>query len=225
MTKVKAKKNTSLNDKEILTWIHENPRFLATHATALSALTGAGDSAKNVTNLHTFRADKSEKTSHALVQRQQRMVRTVEANSQIAADIFSAVLNTLKCYTLADLRTFIQTTLQENLALDAARLFLANDKKAPSNMPINDILSYFDDQNKTVLRTLYDASDRVFYGTKGKMIQSDALMKLTNSHGVVIGMLAIASKDIARFHAGQGNELITFFADIISHQLEQCLSV
>jgi uncharacterized protein YigA (DUF484 family) len=217
MPKAKAAKPKAptLTATNVLVWIEKNPDFLTRHAARLAALQPEAD---NITPLHAVRAARAEKGQETLQKKQARLLRTVHANSASAADVFAVVPALIRCRTLPQLRKFLQTTLPQQLELDATRLLLAGDASA-TTLPAEEIEAYFDDQPVT-LRTLYDVEDRALYGTKGKTLQSDALVHLQAADGTTLGMLALASKDEQRFYPSQGQELAVFFAHVISAVLE-----
>jgi uncharacterized protein YigA (DUF484 family) len=217
MPKPKAAKASKpkLTAAHILSWIEENPAFLTRHAARLAALQ---PEAANITPLHAVRAARAEKSQASLQKRQDRLVRTVHANSASAADVFAVVPALVRCRTLAQLRKFLQTTLPQQLGLDATRLLLAGEASA-TTLPAKDIQAYFSDA-PVALRTLYDVEDRALYGTKGKAMKSDALLHLQAADGTTLGLLALASKNEQRFHPGQGQELAIFFAHVMGAVLE-----
>lgn len=210
---------TDLDEQDVLAWVLENPDFLVRHAAALAAIQ---PEAENVTPLHAFKAVKAEKSKQKLEQKQQRLLQTVQANSVAAAGVFAVVPQLVRCQTLPALRKFLQTDLCHQLDLAAVRLFLVGEEETANRMSTQAITALLADK-PVHLRTLNDAEDRALYGTKGKMYQSDALLALQDVDGVLIGLLALASTDAQRFHAGQGDELARFFAEVVGAVLSSCL--
>ena len=205
-----------LNAEHILGWIQQNPTFLVHYAEQLGAIQ---PEATNITPLHVARAKRAEKSHEAIEKTQQRLVRTVEANTQSANTLFLVIPELVRCTTLAQLRKFIQTDLKKALDLDASRLVLSGAEESSSTQTAEAIQSYFE-EGSVVLRTLYDVDERAPYGTTGKTLKSDALFHMTNKEGQTLGMLMLASKSEQRFHPGQGQELVRFFGNVLNSVME-----
>ncbi len=209
---------TALTAEDILFWIRHHPDFLVRFAGELADLQPEAD---NVTPLHAFKAVRAERGREKLEQKHQKLINTVHANTEAAAGLFAVIPEMVKCQTLPQLRTFLQTTLPEMLDLAAVRLFLVGEHATATRLPAQDILDLC--PTSVRLRTLQDAEDRALYGAKGKMFQSDVLLCLQTADGQVLGMLALASENSQRFYPGQGHELADFFAQVASVVLEICL--
>lgn len=199
-------------------WIRQNPEFLVRYAAELAELQPEAD---NVTPLHAFKAVRAERGRAKLEQRHQKLINTVHANTEAAAGLFAVIPQMVKCQTLPQFRTFLQTTLSQKLDLAAVRLFLVGDSATATKLPATEMEALC--SGTVCLRTLQDAEDRALYGAKGKMYQSDALLRLQAADGATLGLLALASKDSQRFHPGQGQELADFFAHVAAVVLEICL--
>lgn len=211
---------SSLSAEEVLAFLSHNPSFLSQHADAIGQVTQPEKTA-NLLSFHAFQATKAEKQVSRLSTRQQQMVATAHANAVIAGSIFQAVLHVMQLNTLGQLRTWLQTSLPEILSLNASRLMLAGEASSATTLPEADILALCPEP--ITLRTLTTAPERHFYGPKGKLITSDALLRLETQEGVLLGLLALGSTDATRFHAGQSTDLAQFFAHALSIRLAQLL--
>ena len=57
------------------------------------------------------------------------------------------------------------------------------------------------------------------------LVQSDALVRLEFSAAAPIGLLALGARESGKFHAGQGTELLTFFAKALARLIRQWLDL
>lgn len=217
----------TFTDADVLAWLSENPRFLLTHAETLRTLAGDANAGENITHLHAFQAKRWEKETNQLSIQHERLVHTVAANSASAGALFSLIPSLIACPTIAKLRTFCQTTLRQELAIKSVRLIMADAAIAEptaTTWPTTAIEDLFPENRRTTLRTLSDHSERAIYGATGKMMRSDALIKLVDPEGTTLGLMALGSEDETRFHAGQGDDLIRFFGQVASVRLTQLVN-
>lgn len=215
---VENTQDNALTDADILAWIAENPRFLLSHAETLSAL-AEEEEVETITNLHAFKARKMQKKQASLTKQHEHLLATAHYNSLSAGMLFSAILSVLECSDLAQLRTYIQAKLRKELQLDAARLMLLGETDSTTHISADSLSKQLADDEDIALRTLTDIEEKAMYGVKGKTLKSDALLKLTSTNGQTLGLLALASNDVQRFHAAQGADLINFFRRIVSYKI------
>jgi uncharacterized protein YigA (DUF484 family) len=202
-----------LTPARVLAWLQAHPEFFTAHSEHLAnQLSDLALPAKrgNVLSLHAARATKAATAAERLALRQQRLVATARANAQVADAIFTAVIGLLACKNLAELRHLVQTSLKRDLDLDATRLLLISARPSATTLTAAQLNELCPEPVK--LRTLTDPLERKFYGPKGNMLQSDALLRLAGPDGQPLGLLALASHQTTRFHAGQSTELAAFLA-------------
>ncbi|MGC5204424.1 DUF484 family protein, partial [Klebsiella pneumoniae] len=65
----------------------------------------------------------------------------------------------------------------------------------------------------------------VLYGPAASLVQSDALVRLEFSAAAPIGLLALGARETGKFHAGQGTELLSFFAKALARLIRQWLDL
>jgi|GEM_PF-2231766 len=210
-----AKKRTS--EKDVLAYLTRRPDFFMKHPTLLDELK-LKRSEGNVTSLNTVRASRKEKQSDKLKLQQERLYNTARNNENTAQSIFMCVEALSGMTTLAQFRTFVQTTLKNELELDATRLLLAAEESTATTLSASDIDDLTDNAPVTP-RTLHDVADRALYGATGKLMKSDLLLTLADNSGQIKALIALGSKDDTRFHAGQSLELATFLTNVLSNTL------
>ena len=167
----------------------------------------------NILSLHAAKAEKAQKANSKLALTHQRLLTRAEHNAVIADQIFAASLAVIRCNTLADLRATLQTQVRDHLGVSATRLILAGGGSA-TTLPAADIDALFAGRSHVMLRSLSNAQDRELYGPKGKLIQSDCLLRLTFD-GQTLGLLAFGSPDATYFHAGQSTHMAAYLAQVI----------
>lgn len=217
-----AKKSAvpKLKSADVLAWLTAHPAFFTENADKLAQLS-VPKKGGNILSLHAAKAERADKTAEKLQVRHKQMVATAQANASAAGSLFAATLNVIGCATLADLRTYLQTDIRDDLNLEAARLWLVGTADTATTLTAETIEDYFPHDPTICLRTLADASERELYGPKGKMLKSDCLLHLTGSHGHTLGLLALASPDETRFHAGQATDLARFFGQVFARCLQR----
>lgn len=209
-----TKKRTS--EKDVLAYLTRRPDFFMKHPTLLDELK-LKRTEGNVTSLNTVRATRKEQQTDKLKLQQQRLYNTARNNENTAQSIFACVAVLASISTLAQFRTFIQTTLKNELDLCATRFLLISDKTTATTLAHDDINALT--QTAVTPRTLQDVTDRALYGTTGKLMKSDLLLTLTNAENQPTALIALASKEETRFHAGQSLELATFLTEVLSATL------
>ncbi|HEX2859288.1 MAG TPA: DUF484 family protein [Alphaproteobacteria bacterium] len=205
----KTATSARLTAPQVLGWLQAHPAFFAEHADTLQQLMVPKKSG-NILSLHAARAEKSTQAAEKLAIRQQRYVATARANAHTANAIFGAVIALLACKSISELRHLLQTSLKDNLGLEATRLLLVGPKPSATGLTLDEIDALCPESVK--LRSLTDPLERKMYGPKGNMLKSDALLRLVSPAGATLGLLTLASGDATRFHDGQSTELAAFFA-------------
>ena len=74
-----------------------------------------------------------------------------------------------------------------------------------------------------VLRTNIDSLHK-FYENNSHKILSEALLNLNFENSNISGLLILGSKNKAKFAAGQGTELLTFFAQVFERIIARWLT-
>lgn len=201
----------TLKEADVLAWLAKRPQFFQKHSEQLAHLS-LPKKGGNILSLHAAKAEKVQKSADKISLTHQRLLTRAEENSLIAEQIFTCALALIGATTLPALRKAVQTTLAEQLSLNATRLILAGPESA-TTLPAEEIEALCTGGTVT-LRNLPDAAARAMYGPKGKLIASDCLLHLTHN-GTTYGLLAMGSTDAARFHAGQSTHMATFLAKVL----------
>lgn len=218
-TATAVKKRTT--EKDVLAYLRRRPDFFMKHTDLLDSLK-LKRTEGNVTSLNTVRATRKEQEAEDLKLKQQRLMNTAALNADAAQTIFTCAVALSSAQTLAQVRTLVQTTFRTALELDATRLFLMGEEESATALTSDSILEMTEEGSVTP-RTLYDVTERSIYGTTGKLMKSDVLLRLSHEDQL-LGLVALASKDETRFHSGQSFELVAFLTQILSATLHRVQS-
>lgn len=205
---------------QVLAFLMKNPNFLVEQAGALGQLS-LPKKGGNILSLHAAKADKATDAAAKMAQKNRQLVAIAASNAAVAESIFGVVLDVVGCGSLGALRSYFQAGLLARLEVDAARLFTVGAKTAGNTLAVADAEEMC--PGPVVLRSLTKADERGMYGPKGKMMGSDCLLQLRDGAGVLRGVLALGSRDPARYHAGQSTELAAFLGQLIGLRLGQLL--
>lgn len=199
-----------LKPTEVLAYLQANPTFFEKHKEKLGAL-AVPKKGGNILSLHALKADKLAKQAQTLEIRQKQLISMAKANALVAETVFATVLSLIGCRTLANLRKYLQTEFQGQLALQSTRLFLADDstgEESANTLTTHQIAALC--PQTIVLAPLDAGAHRPLFGPKTNSLKSVCLMALTETDGTYIGLLAMGSTDETRFHAGQATTLAEF---------------
>lgn len=225
----KRKKNTTddvVNDTAVINFLRNTPDFFVTYPKLLEELEMPGDDTEkteNVTSLAAFQARKLEQKLERLEERNRLLIQTSMDNMESLQAIQQLSIDLLKAGSLTSLKRTLSQRLKKELALDSARLWLSPtwDAKAP-NLLEHDTTSLFEKGETVRLSTVYPAHPHQLHETKmAGSIASEALIRLHDGRGKLIGLLALGSQDPARFHPGQGTDLLVFLGDVLGFCLSQ----
>lgn len=69
------------------------------------------------------------------------------------------------------------------------------------------------------------AGDPLLFGKAARKVRSDALLRLSISHGTPMGLLAFGARHPGYFNPGQGTELLSFLARVLEHAVREWLDL
>lgn len=209
--KTTAKKGSNLTPAQVLAYLRAHPGFFEKHKAGLEHFV-TPKKGGNILSLHALRADKLARTAENLKTRQKQLISMAQGNTLVAESIFTAALQLIRCRTTAQLRKTLQTGIAETLDLTAVRLFAAGGEETATTLTARQIEGLC--PRPVTLAPLDAAAHRILFGPKTNGLKSVCLMPLHNESGTLIGLLAMASADAARFHAGQATNLAGFLGQV-----------
>jgi uncharacterized protein len=221
-SKPKARSGTkALTSAQVLAWLQSHPAFFEENKDSLSTLAVPKKSG-NILSLHAAKAEKSAADHARLAIRQKQLIAMAHSNALVAESLLNAMTNLIPVGSLPDLRTHIQTGLKKDLDLTAAKLYLTGKSDAATTLTAETIAELAPEA--ATLRSLSLEQAESLYGPIGKKLKSDCLLPLHNPKGKLIGLLALASDDATRFHAGQAGGMAGQFGRAVSAALHRIQS-
>ncbi len=207
---------------DIRTFLAENPHYLTDHPEVLATVTPQPrHTGERVTDLQGFLIARLRDENTKLDSRQRDLLATVRANAASQGRIHGAVLSILESRSFEELIEIVTTDLAVRLDIDIAVLAVEQagsfGRKSVAGirlLPEGAVDMILGDGRDVLLRTV-PAGEKAIYGSGTGLVRSEALLRLRASPEAPTGILALASRDPARFDPGQGTELLTFLARVI----------
>ena len=221
-----------LTAAQIVDYLKRHPTFLLRHPELLEVQAAPGRvKGEAVVDLQQFMVERLRKDLTRLRGLQDEMVANSRDNLSTQERIHKAALALLAAESFEHLIEIVGTDLAVLLDVDAAALCVeaAADKNPRSVegvqvLPAGHVDALLGASHDVLLRD--DAEgDQAVFGPAAGLVRSDALIRLTISESVPVGLLAFGTRHPGYFNAGQGTELLTFLARVLEHCLRQWLGL
>lgn len=208
---------------EIRAFLAANPHYLADNPDVLAAVTPAPrHGGEKVTDLQGFLIGRLRAENEKLLARHDGLLATTRANLLSQGRIHAAALMILEARSFRDLIETATTDLAVRLDIDIAVLAVEKEASLPARPPVRGIQllapgkvdKLMGEGRDVVLRSAVRGA-KGLYGAGAGLVASEALLRLRASPEAPTGILALASRDAARFDPGQGTELLAFLARVI----------
>lgn len=217
---------TTPTPDSIIEFLKAQPTFLADHPDLFSTLKLPSEG-ENVTSLAAFQAGQLRRQLSRTQQKLRMVTQTTMANMASIQQIHDLILGIIRANSFTALNKSLKSDLEEQMDVHVTKLLVTPHDALPKSISTieADALSSLFGPNETVLlRTLTSESNCAFYGKTGSKLASDALLLLTSQTGEPLGLLALGSEDKTRFHEGMGQDLLRFFAGVLSACVERLVS-
>ncbi|MFM2130688.1 MAG: hypothetical protein RL477_2234 [Pseudomonadota bacterium] len=207
---------------DIRAFLAENPHYLTDNPDVLAAVTPPPrHGGEHVTDLQGFLIARLREENARLDARHAALLATVRANAASQGRIQSAALMILEARSFEELIEIATTDLAVRLDVDIAVLAVEQSGAAGRKpvagirlLPPGAVDGIMGNGRDVVLNTnIRGRTD--LYGAGAGLVASEALLRLRASPESPTGLLALASRDAARFDPGQGTELLSFLARVI----------
>ncbi|HEY2891896.1 MAG TPA: DUF484 family protein [Dongiaceae bacterium] len=221
-----------LTAAQIVDYLKRHPTFLLRHPELLEVQAAPGRvKGEAVVDLQQFMVERLRKDLTRLRGLQDEMVANSRDNLSTQDRIHKAALALLAAENFEHLIEIVGTDLAVLLDVDAAALCVeATADKNPRSvegvqvLPAGHVDALLGANHDVLLRD--DAEgDQAVFGPAAGLVRSDALIRLTISDSVPVGLLAFGTRHPGYFNAGQGTELLTFLARVLEHCLRQWLGL
>lgn len=216
-----------LSAEKVLSYLRENPSFLADHPELAAVLTPPSQPEESgVVDLQRFMIERLQNEVRDLRARQKELLAAGRVNLSSQERIHSAVLAIIEARTLEDLARTVAEDFRSMLDVTATALCFegaggAAARNAATLAPgtIAEIMG-----ERDILLRRDVAGDARLFGERAAGIRSDALVRLAVGGRETAALLALGSPDAERFHPGQGTELLAFLARALTGSLRGWLA-
>jgi hypothetical protein len=207
---------------DIRAFLAENPQYLTDNPDVLAAITPRPRHAgERLTDLQSFLIARLRSENERLLLRHADLLATTRANVLSQGRIHAAALMILEARSFKDLIEIATNDLAMRLDVDVAVLAVESEeclgKHSVSGIRLfapGEVDRLMGPDRDVVLRTGVTGT-KALYGAGAGLVASEALLRLRASPEAPTGILALASRDLARFDPGQGTELLTFLGGVI----------
>jgi len=225
--------------EEILAKAHE----ILNDETLLRALIEAGDKnlGSKIVDLRSVAMQKMDGELKKLKRSNQQVIATAYENLVGMKQVHQVVLKSLEQNNFDEFITNLDTEACNILRVDCIKIglethsSLQNNEKYDSKLsklldlyPVNFVDTYISqgENNNTddvILRPTPKGSEQL-YGKVSKNLKSEGCIKLRIGNEKIIGILALASKERAKFTAQQGVELLKFMGSVFERRISHWLN-
>ncbi len=211
---------------EVRDFLVRNPDFLARNPDLLSTLTPPGrDRGDGVVDMQRFMVDRLQAEVTQLCSTQNELIATTRSNMSSQSQIHKAILTLVQA---ADLEHLIHTATHDFAQILDIDVITLSIERSPGAAEVAGMGVYLlapgtidrllGEGRTIVLRETADRSD-VIFGPAAALVRSDALVRLDLGDFAAAGLFALGSREVGRFHPGQGTELLGFLARTV----ERCI--
>ncbi len=235
--KAKVEAAARLKPADVANWLRDHPDFLTRHPDLLEILTPpAKHSGNGVADLQQFMLAKLQTKLSTTLQSQESLVAATRVNMSTQSMVHEAVLALLDATTFEHLIHIATQDCAELLDVDVITLCV-EASPAPAAMPLprvttngvvvlrpGDVDALIGGSHDVILREDSRDSD-VIFGPAAELVRSDALVRLRFGPNAPAGLLALGSREVGKFHNGQGTELLSFLARVLERNVRQWLDL
>lgn len=214
-------------------WLRDHPDFLVKHPDLAQVLAPPSPHQGNgALDLQAFMLERLRRDVAQLTSTREALIQATRENMTITGRVHEAVLLMLDATTFEHLIHIATQDCAELLGVDAVSLCVeAADGAMPKvstqgvfALPHGAVDRLIGPGRAVQLREQALHTD-VLYGPAASLVQSDALVRLEFSAAAPIGLLALGARETGKFHAGQGTELLSFFAKALARLIRQWLDL
>lgn len=216
-----------LSEADVKEYLKRHPGFLAEHADLLPILTPPSlRREEGVVDMQRYMVQRLQRRLSQLSTSQDELIAAGRSNLSTQSQVHEAVLAMLEARGFEHLIHVITQDFATILHVDVVVLLieeseLARPHAAGSNLYVvrKGAIDRLLGQGRDIL--LRERSERtdLLYGPAATLVRSDALARLRFAPEAPAGLIAIGSRQQAKFHPGQGTELLQFLARAV----ERCI--
>ncbi len=225
--------NHDTTSVEVRAYLRENPGFLVENPDLAEVmLPPERDPGNGVVDMQSFMIERLQNEIGDLRDNHGELIAASRSNMISQSRIHAAVLAILEAETFDHMIEVVTTDLANMLDVEVASLCVENGD-AKLNLPevtgVHVVAPGMVDETlgpgrDIVLRAKAEAEHAVFGAAVG-LVRSAAILRLPiNAYGPM-ALLAFGSREEERFHPGQGTELLSFLARILTYAMRSWLDL
>lgn len=236
-TKPEAAIPIELTDAQVVEFLRANGDFLKRYPELLSVIVSperefaeANSAGSDVIDLQCAMLDRMRSELAEREEKSSELIDFSRSNLQSQNRTHAAVIALLSSRSLDHMLEILSIDLAGLLNVDAVALCLEGRTVAPSSsqgvrvVPTGTIDRIVEVSRTVTLRNDIEGDFRI-YGEAQGLVRSEAMLRLSVRDDAPCALLALGSRDPARFHSGQGSELLTFLARIMEHCIRTWLDL
>lgn len=222
--------NNSISSDEVLTFLKENPDFLAKNPQACDLLHPSVSKEKGIVDFQSFMVQRLKDEKASIMATTREIVESSRSNMQNQARIYDAVLRLLEAQNFDEFIMALTMDISAILDVDITALVVEADGQSIPHIhssgirvvPEGTISQWLGDSN-ILLEANINGIEPIF-GGGATLVASQALLRVDISMDTPPALLAFGSRDPLLFETGQATEQITFFARVVERCFRLWLS-
>jgi len=218
-------------EKDVVDYLQKHPRFFESNLDILSELRLPHPSGTAI-SLIERQVDVLRDNNFKLEQKLNNLIQIARDNDRLNGRIQKMALALMETNALDDVFYAVQVILRSEFNADTTTLRCFSAPKESTTLDDSSFLvrdsklekrfEKFFDKNKPICGPLDASQAQFLFGDNAESIISAALVPITGQQNV-LGMLAIGSFDINRFHPAMGTVFLTYIGEMIGRTLEPYL--
>jgi hypothetical protein len=215
---------------EVRAYLRHHPEFLLENPDLIDALRAPDQtSGDNVVDLQRFMVDRLQSEVARLTNTQGELIAATRSNMSSQAQVHEAILAAMDAESLEHFSHIVTQEFRDILGIDVVSLCLegtppdALERGGAATLEPGAVDELIGPERAILLRPECGETLAVF-GPAAELVRSDALVRVPLDENGPAALLAFGSREIDRFHAGQGTELLGFLAQVVGRCLARWLA-
>ncbi|WP_417516122.1 DUF484 family protein [Minwuia sp.] len=224
-----------LSDTDIVAYLEAHPDFLQRHPKLVRKLAPPSrfevqEDGAEVIDMQGFMVSRLQADLAKVRDSQDELIQSARSNLSSQKQIHEAVLTSLDARDLEEFIHIVTHDFPMVLDVDAISICVERDHVRQSDVsgmfviPKGGVDAALGEERRVLLRDRADGSEALF-GPAAALVRSDALVRLQLTGSAPAAMIALGSREIGRFHPGQGTELLSFLAEVLEKGLRRWLDL
>jgi uncharacterized protein YigA (DUF484 family) len=224
---------TGLGEAEVIAWLQQHPDLLIRHPDLCDILLPPArpQSGDNVVDLQRFMVQRLQGELHRVSHVGNELLDASRQNLSATQRVHAAVLMLLEAGSFEHMIHMATQDWTDLLEVDVISLCVEGDPEKMKEIATGGVVVLPNGAIDTLLGALpalardkCDAAEWL-YGPAATLVQSDALARLDFGPTAPHAMLALGSREAAKFQPNQGTELLQFLAGVLGRSVQAWLDL